>query len=143
VSAISDADLARVEAILREDIHWAITKGPGWDPSHGAQARFGVWAPMHDTFDAPASGVCGVCAIGAFVCHRQPPIQDSRNDVHSAAVALKVDEDWLSRLYYAVADAVHEDYELDEDDEREQVVSLAARLNAYADEVKAQYGAAK
>lgn len=138
---ISSADLERVEALLKEDIRWTIMEGPGWDPANGAFFENGKW-----TLNEGVGDVCGVCAIGALLCRRQPlnPFAEYASwfqNVECATSILNVPRDWVSELYFAVYELADGDESLDR--RAPQVEALAIRLNAFADEVKAKHEAAK
>lgn len=133
VPDISAEDLARVEAMLMEDIGRAVASGPGWDPYHGAEYSRGKWRDAESPFGRKP---CGVCAIGAVCLVRQPELVFGGlyNDAsESAARALGVDAEWCSALYWAVADEDNEPTE----GYSEQIWELSRRLRAHGDSLMA------
>jgi hypothetical protein len=87
-----------IEALLQQEIEWAIKKGPGWNPSVGVNR----YPFLEDTkWSCPT----GTCAIGALLAHRQPmPNNLTASDVTTAAEFLGRDYVWVRDLYFAVAD---------------------------------------
>ncbi len=93
--------LVRVEKALREDIRWAIRSGLGWDPHTPAEEdSYGKrWVQN------PRTGRCGVCAIGAHVIRRQPPLgvwSDFAQDAIAAAKSLRISSEDAIAIYTGV-----------------------------------------
>lgn len=117
----SKEKIKKIEKLLRADIRWAIKHGPGWDPYHGAIWSSKKWGPVSCN---------GLCAIGAYVAHRQPKRRPKDDDVSAFARIQEVDYLWAENLYLAVAD--------DQDENCcDSSKELASRLRAYAQEIKA------
>jgi hypothetical protein len=112
--------VARVEAILREDIKWAIESGIGWDPGEPAQPRGAAWVKR--------DVACGVCALGAHVIRHEVSTESYCDSM--AARSLGISEHDADEIYYGV---------LDVGDNRAATPSpwsaLAYRLRDYADEL--------
>lgn len=145
--------LAQIERILKTDIKWAITEGPGFDGMSGACLEFNTELPVVGGVkripirfkDGPSCG--GVCAIGAFCAHRQPKIVklDSHDEnVSSAAVALGKDPRWVSSLYQAVSDFDEGRYEslteaIRHNPSNRSAKAMAQRLVRYAHRVETNW----
>ena len=88
----------QIEALLRDEIEWVVTEGPGWDPLSGAVHHHCEWISL-------SQGSCGTCAIGALVIHQQPEDKYNGDDVGSAAELLGRSHAWAHTLYLSVADS--------------------------------------
>lgn len=134
---MTKAKLAKVEAILKADIRWAIrTKSVGWSPYDGANCdERGKWM----------KNCGGVCAIGAHVMrHCKPEKPDHRsyyyNDSNTelAARTLGIDEDFVENLFIAVVDAADNQ---DMSEWPKDVGTMAKTLVNYAKDYKRRYAA--
>lgn len=142
--------LEQIERILKSDIKWAITKGPGFDGAHGADVRDGKFVPQvlrvsDETTHIVTNQTCGVCAIGAFCVRRNPnPEKVQNDDVKAAAKFFGRPSVWVDTLYLAVADLSEKGIDVKEyirsaiEDQGDpaSAVEMSARLVKYARVVK-------
>jgi hypothetical protein len=132
MSEVSAEDVARVEAILRDDIKWAATQpGVGFAPQSTAEWDGDQWS-QYVRYDGRA---CGVCAIGAHVLRHQVESVDD-NDVCSAARSLAVSERFVMDIW----DAIMDEPEDRDDDSPLPGIALGWRLRDYGDSLGASCG---
>lgn len=124
---VEDAD--RAEALLREDVEWAV-RNNRWAPSDGAYVT-------QFRGETTWAGKCA-CAIGTMCIRRNLPISDKNeyqhNDVLSAARFCGVPREWMFVVYIAVCGRDPDDFSYDEFSW--QAFDVAMRLVALVETLK-------
>jgi hypothetical protein len=120
-------DAERAEALLREDVEWAVLNDR-WEPGEGAKVtcRQGRTVWFKDC----------ACAVGTMCIRRNLPIirdeSAGYDDVESAARFCGVPSEWMHVIYMTVAGWDREDFDGDTISFDAQAADIGHRLCALA-----------